>query len=356
MAAAGPEIPAAGAFSIALLALLAALGLLMLRQTVQVLIGESLNALASLLPGTFGIRSTVQNGIQDAVDYVASQLASWQLQCDKTAEMFFRDAETLTRDTYDAILGLSNAAAHGFKALVTSVIPHAVQGALGTVKTQVTNVTQHVTHITRYVTPTITKTVTRVETVGKTELTHLEARVATLEHTIPNEITKAITGPLNAAIGKVETEIGAIPLPVPVPLPALRDYVDKKFHGIDQELDRLTKKVAPGAIGILALSAVLHDLPHLNCDNNKRVGRALCRFPVKALEDLLGGLAEAVIVTDLCLLFKAMDKLAVVMKPYISDATKALGHFITCRSISKAAPVKLTHHSVPAPFKTLTLT
>jgi hypothetical protein len=297
--AVAPEVPAAGAFTAALLALLAALGLLALREAVQTLIGSTLHALAGILPGshffTLGVnlRQIVDDGIDDAVNYVAGQLASWQLACDQTASKLFRDSETLVRDSYDLLASLAGATAHGFNALVTTTVPRLIHDAIGGLHETVTNVTHVTQHIAKTVVPGVVSDIASAEAALKGGVGALEAKVARLETTVDRialrPAERVIVKTAVAAAGGV----AEAPKVIPAPIPNIREWVEGRLKPIEDEIGRLGKITATGALVGIAAGTVLRvlDLGWLKCRNVSRVGKELCGMNVKTLESLLTGLA-----------------------------------------------------------------
>lgn len=128
--------------------------------------------------------------------------------------------------------------------------------------------------------------------------------------------------------------------------------IDRPLHWTERELRtaegrisrlwRYVRSINGALLGLLSGAFVLSQLARfglgwLRCRNVKRVGRALCGFPVQALEDLLGGALEILVFADLCELTRLVAAAATAIRPVLVDLVAIEGAAL-CNGQHQAPP------------------
>ena len=190
------------------------------------------------------------------------------------------------------------------------------------------------------------------------QLAHLAAQAwhttTIVTHTVTAPVVKEITRVERLVTHETKVVVYRVQGAIAIPLPRIGP-LERDLSNAWKRIRSLGKDLAPAALAGLVLAAVLRELPHLNCKNNRNLGKHLCSWPVKAFEDLLGGVLDVLVFTQTCLLFEAMDTLAHAVSPLVIDGTVELQKLFVCRSLSPPPPLALAYNYAPAPVNTIAL-
>ena len=178
--------------------------------------------------------------------------------------------------------------------------------------------------------------------------------VAHPERIITKEIGKAVAPA--AAIPKIIYR--DIPVvvskAVAIPWGAIHG-VERDVSGIEKWIRSHVKDLTEAGLAGVVIAVLAKEFSWLQCKNNANIGKHFCGWPVKALEDLLGGVLDYLAISNLCLLLTEMDKLATAMLPYIEQGTTAIDSLIKCQKSTVAGPIPLSRTAVTAPWTNLAL-
>lgn len=85
--------------------------------------------------------------------------------------------------------------------------------------------------------------------------------------------------------------------------------LNRDITGLRKRIGKL-EKLSAGTIaaGAVALALARLGLSWIRCENNKKVGKAICGLPSNLLNDVLGLLTDAVILTNICTIIPLMEQ------------------------------------------------
>lgn len=192
-------------------------------------------------------------------------------------------------------------------------------------------------------------------------LSHEVGHLAALPAKVVTEVTHAVTVEVPKVITKVErvsnTVVKTVTVTLPRTIPATFPRVgtlERDISALEKWVRSHTKDLGLAAVSGLLVAALARELPWARCKNTSNVAKKLCSVPIKALEDLLGGVLDFLVLTDLCVLFTLMDKLATAVEPLILTATNELDHFLSCRHSRTAPELTPAYIGAPTPSGTIT--
>lgn len=333
IAAVAPEIPAAGLFVIGLAAALTALFLVMLRFTAITLVGSLLHWIGSALRVIPVFGGWASDKIDKGVNAVDEALGNAVAASAELAIEMLHDAWKLTVWVGDTIADLASATEHAVTTLVTTTIPTAVKNASYPVAQRLAGIDQRIRSVEREALAELRNGIDRLTRRGEALTRELEQRVKAAEATAE--------GALTGEIAKVRREA---------------------LHGIDEIGDTLGKRlgVVERALGIGALAGVIEmvlarNWPWIRCQNVGKIGKHLCRWPIKALEDLLEGAIAVLVLYDICKLIPLMEAVAFKMEPFIIEFNKSINSLANCRGVTAAGPIDLSYRAIPPVSRALPL-
>lgn len=139
----------------------------------------------------------------------------------------------------------------------------------------------------------------------------------------------------------------------------LLDSIDRRIAALTKKLSWVQKIGLTGAAAAtVALGVERLGLNWIKCENNKKVGKAICGLPAKALEGLLSLLTDALAFSAVCELLPLMEKGLELVEPEIVEVTTGAAA-ILCRGRYQAAtPLAIPALRLPvtpAGFPTLQL-
>lgn len=223
---------------------------------------------------------------------VLTALQTWAAGLEAETAYFWHGSATLLQWTVDQVSGLADDTADAFEWMIHSHLPKWAKYAVAP-GALVPLIAKLVIGELRSHLPTITKTIT------------------TYVHEVPS------------IVNRVTHAAGAIPLPNPWAIPHFhRWYLDlTKWRRVTQErLARLEKLL--GAAGLAIAMANVLGLPNWRCLTRGNVGktaRHLCGLSGSALTDLLGLIADALILTDICTIITLLEKGLALVQPALTD-------------------------------------
>lgn len=189
----------------------------------------------------------------------------------------------------------------------------------------------------------------------------LTADLAAAERSIGSDLLatqRAVAAAERAAeerLGKLEAGVkGAAASAIAVTLPQIHG-LEHDLSGVEAWIKAHAKDFTVAGITGAVLAVVTSEFSFLRCNNTKSFLRHLCGLPIKLFEDLLGGVLDYLVISNLCYLLTEMEKLSLKMLPYIEDGTSAIDSIIGCQKSTVAAAIPLNYTSVPVSWANLTL-
>jgi hypothetical protein len=138
---------------------------------------------------------------------------------------------------------------------------------------------------------------------------------------------------------KAIADVGAPPLTLPRPLAKALPW---PFGVTPKQLFRRFRRVEAllGVTGLAAVMAGVLRIPSAKCLSQGPIGkvaRALCGLSSSALEDLLGLLVDALILTDICAVIEALNAGVSLISPLIEDFVSGVDA-VLCKEWSPRPP------------------
>lgn len=326
-----------GAAAYALCGLVALLGYLVARGLLATWthsIGYMLEWLAGELSFTINLGFTHAKldigGPFKAVDHqVIAALQSWAAGLENEVGYFFHGSERMLDFMAGQVQGLAGDAADTFEWLVHSYIPKVGHVAVADVLP--------FARLYKYI---------------DSEIHRLVPELRTVTHTVTHEVTSTVTRVVHAA--------GSIAIPNPWAFPAFHRWWHDltKWREVTQKrLARLEKLL--GVAGMAAIMANVLGLKSWKCLTKGNVGktaRHLCGLSPAALNDLLGLLADLLILQNACDVITLLDKGAALIEPEITAFITGASAFACYGADAFPPPMPAVALSLaPAPSLTLSL-
>lgn len=120
-----------------------------------------------------------------------------------------------------------------------------------------------------------------------------------------------------------------------------------------RRIDALIGTVAFSAAVSVALSRL--GLSWVRCSNWKGIGKSVCSLPSKLIEDLLLGVVDVLVVTDLCAIVTLMTDGAKLFAPELDLLVKMTDGLIQCQGAERGSPLAVTWYEPPAVANSLAL-
>lgn len=291
---AAPAIPY---IAVALTAIVAWLVVYGLRLTIVTWLGGLLHWMTGIFNLPFGIGNPIQGTVDKGIHYVASLLADAALALENTIAWCFRGIEQVIRLVGDSMAELAHETLHGFRLLVESTIPAIVR------------------ELTHPLWKGIDQAEGRLRAIEREALQRLHLGIDTLRRDLA-EATQRAEAAARSTAASLERRLGIITHGVEA---ELQDVVGYTRRNLNVRLRRIEELLATGAIATAALAVLSREIPWFRCTNVQRLGRSACRFPVQLLEALLGGALDALVVTDLCLIARAVRLGVQELRPVIHE-------------------------------------
>lgn len=325
MASVAPEFPAVGLFAVGLVAALVALFLVLLRFGAVTLIGGLLRWLANLVSWVPFVGHLTEEGVNAGINAVDEALGAAVAASTGLATSMIHDAWKITVWVGDTIADLATSTAHAVTTIVTSTIPNAVHAITHPITLSVAAIEARIGRVERHALADIRRGINAVKAATAGALVLVTNRIRAAEHSIATTI------------------------------PAELAHVEGRLYGwTSKQLRRLSRRMSAveEAVGLTALTGVIvgvvaRELPWIRCKNVGKVGRHLCSWPIKGLEDLLAGAIDVLILLDICKLVAIMEAVAFDMEPFIIEFNDAVNKLACFRNYSAPGRLDLAVHEVP---------
>ena len=239
---------------------------------------------------------------------------------------------TLIHEAVTATADLADATYSAFRHTIEHVIPSLIGSAIRPLYGAVHSLSHQLAYLWRVVTSLAQK----------------------VDHAATVTVPKAVTRLIPVTRIEIGKGVKAAEAAIATTLPRVQ-RVEREATALEKWIRAHTKDLAIGAVSGLLVAAIARDFPWLRCKNNKNLAKHLCSWPIKALEDLLGGVLDYLVISNLCVLLTEMDALASQMLPFIEQATGVIDSVVKCQSSTIARPIKLTRTSVSPPWSKLPL-
>lgn len=203
-----------------------------------------------------------------------------------------------------------------------------------------------------------TTTVEQVPALTRRLLVPLRATTVQLVHAV-NGLAHELAG-VEAKVASLARAVAhATAVAIPQALPWIRGEVARveglTLRHLRLRLSRLEKLIGAGALAGFVVAVIARRLPWLRCRNVNSLARHACRLPVKALEDLLAGIVDVLLLSDLCRIVTAMTAAAREASPLIEGISSAVTELIHCQQHERPAPLAVAWHAPPPVVSSLTL-
>lgn len=315
-----------GAATYALCGLVALLGYIVVRGLIASWthsLGFLLNWLAGELSFSVNLGFThahldIGGPFKAADNIVLSALQSWAAGLEYEVGYFFHGSERMIEWMAGQIQGLAGDTADTFEWLVHSYIPKLGHAAVADVMPAV-----------------------RLVRLIDSEIERLVPKVGKLTHVIEHDVTHTITHVIRYA--------GSIAVPNPWAFPAFHRW----WHDLTKWREVTLKRLARlekllGVAGMAAAMAGVLGLKDWRCltkGNIGKVSRALCGLSSAALQDLLGLVVDALVLTNICTIIGLLESGLTLIEPELLEFVTGLEAF-ACYGSAGTVPAL----GGPAPF------
>ncbi len=129
-------------------------------------------------------------------------------------------------------------------------------------------------------------------------------------------------------------------------LPKLGRF-EREAEALGHRVRSLERRLTLAGLTAAVIAIASRAWPFLRCKNVHNVGKHLCSWPVKALEELLAGVVDLFLLLDLCALVGLMEKSALAVEPWIERFGSELNTLARCRSVRPARGLRLGPLELP---------
>lgn len=268
---------------------------------------------------TDAVASGIENTVGAALSYAAAAF-------EQSTVFWFDGCTAVVKYLADSLAWDLTQVEHGFRVMVDSYIPWAVRQGRAEVFKGIDELNSQAKHIVR----------------------EAEAQLARGIDTTLKESQKASEAAGRAGAAGAAAGLAAA-RPLYNPLEHALQEQGKYLHDvIEARLRAVEKEAAVGAAAYALARTIAHEFPYFQCTNVKSVGKALCNFPVKALEGLLGLLAGALTFSAICEVLPVLEKGLEITEPFITSFTSGAAAVLCKGNYTATKPLAVPALQLPS--------
>lgn len=246
------------------------------------------------LPFFGNIAGNLATALEKTLGAVLAKAAN---ACEGVMVAMLNGMEWIVIDTADSIAFLARETLHGIRVLRDSVVPGLIHDVTGPLNHEL----QRLQDLAR----TARESLQDVINLGESRVTALER---TIERRVAERVAAAVAAGEGALIGSYAGSLGA-----------LKAIIGDTWATLRARIRRLEQVTGLAALAGLIAATVTLEWPWLRCTNIGRLGKAMCGFPVRLLEDLLAGLVDALTIVEICNIAQVVQALAREAEPVLAE-------------------------------------
>ena len=296
-------------------------------------LGALVRKLADMTDDIWIVGGALSNALRSMDYYVAARIGDGLEELERAAARLWDGLNALTMFMADTLADFSADVFQSISGLVDGEIPQQVGGALAPVRDSLSGLRKKVRQI---IEAELGRLANGIDGVRKDLLREALARERGIDF-----VGDQVIAYTDAAVDRVNGLIAAE-----------RAWARRILRGELRTWEEITSYAAIGGIALATLTRVF---PYWRCTNVRGFNRALCRLPVGMLDDLLAAGITALVLSDICLMARAIREGADLFAPVLSDLVNVAGAATQCAAIGSPPALSLSVTALPTETQALAL-